>query len=162
MGTDAEPSSDTDGFVDVDEATGESDIESEDLEEADFNNDMLEEDIEDMDGMGESEAEMESGEDIVPEDVVEVPDAQEFENMMDQSAESLADEEPGLERNDGGDYEDQGDFDYLDEVDVDAEEMENMTDSDLSPDNMGEDIGEIAEEVGEVAEEGEAIIAALL
>ena len=81
---------------------------------------------------------------------------------MDQSAESLADEEPGLDRNDGGDYEDKGDFDYLDEVDVDAEEIENMTDSDLSPDSMGEEIGEIAEEVGEIAEEGEAIIAALL
>ena len=37
-----------------------------------------------------------------------------------------------------------------------------MTDADVSPDSMAEDIGEIAEEVGEIAEEGEAIIAALL
>ena len=37
-----------------------------------------------------------------------------------------------------------------------------MADSEFSPDDIGEDIGEIAEEVGELAEEGGEIIAALL
>lgn len=53
-----------------------------------------------------------------------------------------------------------GDFDYLD--DVDGEDMDALSDADLSPVSMAEDIGEIAEEAAELAEEGEAIIAALL
>ena len=52
--------------------------------------------------------------------------------------------------------------DYLEEADVDAEEMEDVTDAEVSPDSGAEDIGEIVEEIGEVAEEAEAIIAALL
>ena len=40
--------------------------------------------------------------------------------------------------------------------------MEDMADSEVSPDSVGENIGEVAEEIGEIAEEGEAIIAALL
>lgn len=54
------------------------------------------------------------------------------------------------------------DFDYLDDVELEADEADSLTDADVSPDSMAEDIGEIAEEVGEIAEEGEAIIAALL
>ena len=42
------------------------------------------------------------------------------------------------------------------------EEMEDVTDAEVSPDSGAEDIGEIVEEIGEVAEEAEAIIAALL
>lgn len=59
-------------------------------------------------------------------------------------------------------YEDMGDFDYLDDVDVEKEDMDALEDGELSPDSMGEDIGEISEEAGEIAEEGGEIIAALL
>ena len=40
--------------------------------------------------------------------------------------------------------------------------MDSLEDGEISPDSMGEDIGEIAEEAGEIAEEGAEIIAALL
>ena len=40
--------------------------------------------------------------------------------------------------------------------------MEDMTDVEVSPDSMAQEVGEVAEEIGEIAEEGEAIIAALL
>ena len=55
-----------------------------------------------------------------------------------------------------------GDFDYLDDVDVEKEDMDALEDGEFSPDSMGEDVGEIAEEAGEIAEEGGEIIAALL
>ena len=97
-----------------------------------------------------------------PEEDVEPPDSQEFENMLDEAAEGFADEDVSFDNEDLGDYEDMGDFDYLEEADVDAEEMEDVTDAEVSPDSGAEDIGEIVEEIGEVAEEAEAIIAALL
>ena len=98
----------------------------------------------------------------MPEEDVEPPDSQEFENMLDEAAEGFADEDVSFDNEDLGDYEDMGDFDYLEEADVDAEEMEDVSDAEVSPDSSAEDIGEIVEEIGEVAEEAEAIIAALL
>ena len=55
-----------------------------------------------------------------------------------------------------------GDFDYLDDVDVEKEDMDALEDGEFSPDSMGEDTLEIAEEAGEIAEDGGEIIAALL
>ena len=53
-------------------------------------------------------------------------------------------------------------FDYLDEADVEPEEMDAVEDAEVSPDSIAEEIGEAAEEAGEIAEEAESIIAALL
>ena len=81
---------------------------------------------------------------------------------MDEGASDLASEDLTFDNEDLGDYEDMGDFDYLEDADVDAEEVDALSDAEVSPDSAAEDIGEIAEEVAEVAEEGEALIAALL
>ena len=122
---------------------------------------MLEDGSDELDNT-ESEFIQEENTDVMPEEDFELPDAQEFENMLDEAAEGFADGDIGLDKEDLGDYEDMGDFDYLNEADIDAEEMEDMADSEVSQDSVGENIGEIAEEIGEIAEEGEAIIAALL
>ena len=100
--------------------------------------------------------------DIYSENEDDIPDPQEFEDMLDSSAEELSGENFTYDREELGDYEDMGDFDYLQESDIELSEPEDPTDAEFSPDNAAEDIGEMAEEIGETAEEGEAIIAALL
>ena len=132
------------------------------MEEAEFNSDMLEDGINEMDSDGESEFNAEDGQDIVPDDSGEIPDAQDFETMLDRGAENLAGEDSVGDYEDLGDYEDIGDFDYMDNADIDAADMEEMVDSEFSPDSVGSDVGEIAEEVGEMTEEAESIIAAIL
>ena len=152
---------------DVDELSVDSDgadpeMESQDLEEQDFTNDMLEDGSDEIDALGDSGEPLEGGEDMIPEDVGDLPDSQEFETMLDEHAQDLAGESEIFDNEDLGDYEDLGDFDYLEDAELDADEADSLTDADVSPDSMAEDIGEIAEEAGELAEEGEAIIAALL
>jgi len=123
---------------------------------------MLEDGSEELENNADNNEFPEESRDVMPEEDVEPPDSQEFENLMDEAAEGLADEDIHFDNEDLGDYEDMGDFDYLEEADVDKEDMSEFEDGEMSPDSMGEDIGEIAEEIGEIAEEGEAIIAALL
>ena len=82
--------------------------------------------------------------------------------MLDEGAKDLAGEDVTFDNEELGDYEDMGDFDYLDDVELEADEADALSDTDVSPDSMAEDIGEIAEEAAEIAEEGEAIIAALM
>ena len=146
----------------VDTDGADTDIESQELEEQDFTSDMLEDGSDEIDAFGDHGELPDGGEDIIPEDAGDLPDSQEFETMLDEHAQDLAGESEIFDNEDLGDYEDYGDFDYLNDAELDAEEADSLTDADVSPDSMAEDIGEIAEEVGEIAEEGEAIIAALL
>ena len=148
--------------TDIPETGDDYDIESQDLEERDFTSNMLEDGSEEIDALSDAENFSDIGEDTIPEDYSDLPDAQEFESMLDEGAQDLAGEDYTFDNEDLGDYEDMGDFDYLDDVELDAEEANALTDADVSPDSMAEDIGEIAEEAAEIAEEGEAIIAALL
>lgn len=134
---------------------------SEELEERDFNSDMLENGTEEIDAVSDAEI-AEPMEDVIPDDYSDIPDSQEFESLMDEGASDLAGEDLTFDNEDLGDYEDMGDFEYLEDADVDPEEVDALSDAEVSPDSAAEDIGEIAEEVAEIAEEGEAIIAALL
>ncbi len=136
--------------------------ESEEKDYADFNKDMLEDGSDEIEITDNVEMPDNSDIDMYPENEDDIPDPQEFEDMLDSSAEELSGENITYGREDLGDYEDMGDFDYLQESDIELSEPEDPTDAEFSPDSAAEDIGEIAEEIGEAAEEGEAIIAALL
>ena len=136
--------------------------ENEEKDDADFNKDMLEDGSDEIEITDNEEVPDDSDIDMYPENEDDIPDPQEFEDMLDSSAEELSGENFTYDREELGDYEDKGDFDYLQESDIEPGEPEDPTDAEFSPDNAVEDIGEMAEEIGEAAEEGEAIIAALL
>ena len=136
--------------------------ENEGKDDADFNKDMLEDGSDEIEITDNGEMPDDSDIDMYPENEDDIPDPQEFEDMLDSSAAQLSGENFTYDRKELGDYEDMGDFDYLQESDIEPGEPEDPTDAEFSPDNAAEDIGEMAEEIGEAAEEGEAIIAALL
>ena len=136
--------------------------ESEEKDDADFNKDMLEDGSDEIEITDNGEMPDDGDIDIYPENEYDIPDPQEFEDMLDSSAEELSGESITYDREELEDYEDMGDFDYSQESDIELSELEDPTDAEFSPDSAAEDIGEMAEEIDEAAEEGEAIIAALL
>lgn len=161
MSTDPQTEDSDNGFYDNSEDVPFG-TENEGKDDADFNKDMLEDGSDEIEITDNGEMPDDSDIDMYPENEDDIPDPQEFEDMLDSSAAQLSGENFTYDRKELGDYEDMGDFDYLQESDIEPGEPEDPTDAEFSPDNAAEDIGEMAEEIGEAAEEGEAIIAALL
>ena len=114
----------------------------------------------------EADADIDADAESLPEEVMEfdnIPDAQDFENMINSDVQDMADYAAQFEgsREDIGDIEDYGDMD----VDIDADFGDvDVVEEPVEPEMNIEadiDVSEIAE-IAEGAEEAAELIAALL